>query len=169
MFKIALFLFLFLSKVLKSNLFQNQHRNRFSIYFLKKLLVLWFDFSVKRLRNVKKFSAYTFMFYYIIVFIQYYILENSNNDIIIGNSITLCQNMFVILMVLIQRQRIQLIVILSRCYTVLDSKWLNFILLFLAPVESWHFVMLSSSNQVRNNQPRVNNFQFHQEKFEFLI
>ena len=144
MFKIALFLFLFLSKVLKSNLFQNQHRNRFSIYFLKKLLVLWFDFSMKRLRNVKKFSAYTFMFYYLIV-------KNSNNDIIIGNSITLCQNMFVILMVLIQRQRIQLIVILSRCYTVLDSKWLNFILLFLAPVESWHFVMLSSSNQVRNN------------------
>ena len=135
---------MFLSKVLKSNLFQNQHRNRFSIYFLKKLLVLWFDFSVKRLRNVKKFSAYTFMFYYLIV-------KNSNNDIIIGNSITLCQNMFVILMVLIQRQRIQLIVILSRCYTVLDSKWLNFILLFLAPVESWHFVMLSSSNQVRNN------------------
>ena len=133
-----------LRKVLKSNLFQNQHRNRFSIYFLKKLLVLWFDFSVKRLRNVKKFSAYTFMFYYLIV-------KNSNNDIIIGNSITLCQNMFVILMVLIQRQRIQLIVILSRCYTVLDSKWLNFILLFLAPVESWHFVMLSSSNQVRNN------------------
>ena len=135
---------MFLRKVLKSNLFQNQHRNRFSIYFLKKLLVLWFDFSVKRLRNVKKFSAYTFMFYYLIV-------KNSNNDIIIGNSITLCQNMFVILMVLIQRQRIQLIVILSRCYTVLDSKWLNFILLFLAQVESWHFVMLSSSNQVRNN------------------
>ena len=143
MFKIALFIITG-KYILKSNLFQNQHRNRFSIYFLKKLLVLWFDFSVKRLRNVKKFSAYTFMFYYLIV-------KNSNNDIIIGNSITLCQNMFVILMVLIQRQRIQLIVILSRCYTVLDSKWLNFILLFLAPVESWHFVMLSSSNQVRNN------------------